>query len=343
MKQVGLDEVPLHGSRSRCGLPLGFARETSSGPAREGIRLVEADVTYGLVGPDLSEPAETEDEPDPLGTRPVERRSPAALAGRGPTVREPELRLLVAARLDELEVLAIGDEPRGELEGVDVDAMARALVVESERVALVADPADPLVPAVPGGRLGLRGRSLGELPIDGRERISGEEVLDVGQDQLLVLLLVVQPELDQTAKLLRDPPLAQRSHAAIHVVPVLEDLAQSGSRDLAPIGARVLLAYGVVVRVEEHAELRAERPVPGHVGLEQERLEEPARVGEVPLGGTRLGHGLRRRVLRREWLTEALRCATHAPVGCRQVGHGDRSIGEAARARSTRYREKTGQ
>ena len=34
------------------------------------------------------------------------------------------------------------------------------------------------------------------LAIDGPERVGGEDVLDVGDDQLLVLLLVVQPQLD---------------------------------------------------------------------------------------------------------------------------------------------------
>src|SRR5687767_15302436 len=48
----------------------------------------------------------------------------------------------------------------------------------------------------------------------------------------------------------------------------------------------------VVIGVEQHAVFGIEGLAPRLVRLEDERLEEPRRVGEVPLDGARIGHRL---------------------------------------------------
>ena len=57
----------------------------------------------------------------------------------------------------------------------------------------------------------------------------------------------------------------------------------------------------IVVRVEEFRESRIGRAVLGGVRLEEERLEEPARVGEVPLSRTDIGTRLNHVIFGGEW------------------------------------------
>ena len=108
-----------------------------------------------------------------------------------PPEGEPELGPAVAAVLDELDVVPTRDEITAQFVGVEELTVARALIVEAEAVAGVADPVRPFLdlhPPVNGG-----GSALAELAlaIDRKQRIVREHVLDVRQDQLLVLLLVV--------------------------------------------------------------------------------------------------------------------------------------------------------
>jgi hypothetical protein len=85
--------------------------------------------------------------------------------------------------------------------------VARALVVEGEAVAVVTELDDAAGVRVPargvlgdrlcGGWLAVRG----DRSIRGLQRVVGEQVLEVGEDQLLVLLLVVQAELGAQGEL----------------------------------------------------------------------------------------------------------------------------------------------
>ena len=87
----------------------------------------------------------------------------------------------------------------------------------------------------------------------GLERIAGQHVLQVGQHQFLVLLLVVQPELDKSSSAASAPRAEQALHARRRG-PGRRDLVTVG-RDISPrFGRGCLLADRVVVRVEQHAE-----------------------------------------------------------------------------------------
>ena len=135
-------------------------------------------------------------------------------------------------------------------------------------------------------------------------------MLHVREDQLLVLLLVVQAELDQP----REPLLAaffdEREQRLVDVLPIADHLLQRGPRKHAALGARVACADRVVVRVEEHAEGGIEHPVAAHAGLEDERLEEPGGVREVPFDRARIRHGLQCAILGRKRTRER---PGHAP------------------------------
>ena len=72
------------------------------------------------------------------------------------------------------------------------------------------------------------------------------------------------------------------------------------------LGPGVTTANRHVVRVEQVGEERVERPVVGGVRAEQERLEEPTGVREVPLGRAGLGGGLELVVLGLQRLAKPL-------------------------------------
>ena len=143
---------------------------------------------------------------------PVERRRPAVLLHRGPAVRQPQVRTAVAAVLDEAEVLAGGHRLSCEEERLEVHAMSRPLVVEREAVPGEADLDQAARMRHPGRRLrslrssvperiddgglnSFRNESSGRR-VRGTQRVRPQRVLDVGEDQLLVLLLVLEAQLD---------------------------------------------------------------------------------------------------------------------------------------------------
>ena len=181
-------------------LPLGLGRQARAGPARVGVGLVVADVADRLVRVERPQAGRVKAVQPPSRVLPVERRLPAAGLHRVPAVGQPQLGPPVAAVGDEGQVLAVGHRPRGELEGVAADAVARAFVVEGEAVAVVADrrcrPAGEGEPAQRRAAGDRRQRpAVGDRPA--RSGLQRQHVLDVGEDQFLVLLLVVQAELDQ--------------------------------------------------------------------------------------------------------------------------------------------------
>src|SRR5712692_4643968 len=98
----------------RCAVILGLGRKPSAAPARVGGGLVVCRV-------------------DRRVDRQWKRLEHAAPVPRAVTA-EPEVRRLRAGRVDELEVLTIGDVRAIDVECPDLDAMAGILVVPPERI-----------------------------------------------------------------------------------------------------------------------------------------------------------------------------------------------------------------
>src|SRR6476659_5112832 len=98
--------------------------------------------------------------------------------------------------------------------------------------------------------------ALARSPISGPRWVSGQEVLEVRQDELLMLLLVMEPQVDPVGDLLRQlgPSRQERGDGGIDVRAVGVDAREVGTRDQTPLGARMLLADRVVVGVVEDAE-----------------------------------------------------------------------------------------
>src|ERR1700682_4975880 len=104
-------------------------------------------------------------------------------------------------------------------------------------------------------------------------------MLDVGQHELLVLLLVVHSELDQRVRLARQrAALEELLHRAIDMLAIGKHAIERGTRQETALGSRMLVADAVVIRIEQHAKSRIERAVAAEMRVEYESLEEPACV-----------------------------------------------------------------
>ena len=114
-----------------------------------------------------------------------------------PAFGHPERCGAVAAIRDEGEEFAVAHEAVGEFIGREQNLVARPFVIKLKRVAGAADRGDA---AMVGDETGGPGSLRGLVPAwDGRgqQRVLREGVQDVGDQQFLVLLLVVQAELDE--------------------------------------------------------------------------------------------------------------------------------------------------
>src|SRR5690606_1827091 len=127
---------------------------------------------------------------------PVERRLGSFRLEPLPAVGEPGLRPPVAPVLDEREELPAGDGAAAEQEGAQEERVPRSLVVEGEAVGARADLDDASLVRDPGPAAGraARGRGLGDAARS--EHVARERELEVGEEQLLVLLLVLEAELE---------------------------------------------------------------------------------------------------------------------------------------------------
>ena len=124
------------------------------------------------------------------------RRIPFLRRRGGEAVHQPERRHGVAAILHEGEPLTVGDEVAGDLHRTNQRAMRRPFVVEAIAVVVMADGVDAF--GKPDrAAAARRRRPLPSDVIGGRHRIEREGVQDIGEHQLLMLLLVIDADLDQ--------------------------------------------------------------------------------------------------------------------------------------------------
>ena len=171
--------------------------------------------------------------------------------------------------------------------------------------------------------------------------IPGEDVLDVHEQQLLMLLLVMEPQGDQLGK----PWLARISqqglHGAVDVGAIARDLLDARAREQAALGPRMARPHGLVVRVEDEGVCIVEHPVAGGVLAEHERLEEPRHVRPMPLRRAHVGHGLHRLILAAQDGCQSLGRGTNPGVGLQEVGRRF-STGRLHQAPSLRHSTLSG-
>ena len=178
-------------------------------------------------------------------------------------------------------------------EGVPVHDGCRRLRTDLHQPAL--EPAPPRFGRLPGV-------GKGGCGVHRPQRIVAQRHLEVGDQQFLVLLLVMQAEHGPLQDLLgvRTRIRQQPGHGGIDGRPVVEDLGHRRPRQIPAPGPGILLADGVVVAVEQVLVAIVRRAVSGQEGPQKEGLEEPGGVGQVPAGRARLGTGLDTHVLHLE-------------------------------------------
>ena len=180
------------------------------------------------------------------------------------TLRQPSdshsAGLRVAAGRDELQVLAVGHWTRGERKALEEHAVARRLVVEGESVARRTQRCT----CRRGTRATSSGCSLRRAASAGctvgrAQRIQRQQVLDVGEQQFLVLLLVVQPERDArhdvSASRCGSSRGDQLAHVLVHVRAVAVDVVHRRARQHAAQRPRKEGSDRLVVGVEQIAVL----------------------------------------------------------------------------------------
>ena len=125
-------------------------------------------------------------------------------------------------------------------------------------------------------------------------------MLDVGQQQFLVLLLMLQPQCDELQQFVLCSLVRacqQIQHARINLSPPGQHLRQRGAADKAPIGARILVANAVVITVEQNAEAGIKGFETRLKPFQHKSFEKPGHMGQMPLGRAGVGHGLKLAVL----------------------------------------------
>ena len=119
-------------------------------------------------------------------------------------------------------------------EWLQKNSVTRAFIVKRKFVPLMPDFHDPAKARRPtaGGSTAL-GRVSGQLPIGRPERVAREDMLDVGEQQLLVLLLVVDSQFDDLCDVLCVSIAEagqQTQHALINGMPIFEHLRHGRPR-----------------------------------------------------------------------------------------------------------------
>src|SRR5215207_799445 len=136
--------------------------------------------------------------------------------------------------------------------------VTRPLAVEGEALALGPDLDDARPARVESHGLDRAAGNAGKLAIGRLERVLGESGEDVGQQQLLVLLLVVDPERDQLERGLGEGRKS-RFERLVDMSAIFADLVEPRAADHPAPRSRMTLAFALVIRVEEEGEALVER------------------------------------------------------------------------------------
>ena len=157
-------------------------------------------------------------------------------------------------------------------------------------------------------RRGLADRhARARLAVGRLERLRREQGEDVGEEKLLVLLLVIDAELDQLCRLARKLAVAEPHQGVVDEGAIGAHLIAGWSRQEATLGPRVTRAHALVIGVEAIFEALVEHAVAGQEALQQEGLEEPGGVREMPLGRASIVHRLDDLVLVAQWRRQLAR------------------------------------
>ena len=128
---------------------------------------------------------------------------------------------------------------------------------------------------------------------DWPNRVTGKNVLDIGQKQFLVLLLMIQTKLNECRDLRISPCVVEQFvDGGIDVSPVIHDLFDQWPCQQSALGALMHLTGSVIIGIEQVMIVIIEALIVTQMGYEHEALEKPGRVRHVPLGRAYIRHAL---------------------------------------------------
>ena len=179
--------------------------------------------------------------------------------------------------------------------------MNRAFVVESKPVRLMPHPRDPARMRVP---ILLRGSSSGGaclIPHRRAQRVLEQRMLDVGEQQFLMLLLMRKAQLYQRTQIIA---FEQGLHRLVNVLPPGEDIGQGRAGKHSAGKARDPFAFRLVIGIENERPSFVIQRVIGQMVTQQEGFPEPRYMRDVPLGRRRIFHGLEGSIRFGQWLDQ---------------------------------------
>ena len=145
---------------------------------------------------------------------------------------------------------------------------------------------------------------------------------DVGEHQLLVLLLVIEADLDEgrhARKGLGVGAVDETQHRGVDMGAIVADLGDGGAGDQPALRPRMPRPGADIIGIVQEGETLIEDRMLGRMRGQNELLEEPGGVGAVPLDGARVRHRLDDLVLARERRGAALGFGAHDLVGVPQA------------------------
>ena len=152
----------------------------------------------------------------------------------------------------------------------------------------------------------------GKLVPLARPRGELANLLDVSYPKNRLADMVLDPTVfEQLQRIMKE----QRLHARVDLPAPGMHLGQGRARQQAPLRARMLRPHALVVAVEEHAERGIEGLEAGLEALEQEGLEEPGGMRQVPFGRAGLGHRLQLAILGRQRRGQRRAARAHRGIG----------------------------
>ena len=152
-------------------------------------------------------------------------------------------------------------------------------------------------------------------------------MFDVGNDQFLVLLFMMEAKRDDGRQLCHLPLvelLQEIKDTLIDIPAVGIRLLDCGPGDQPAFGPAMPFAQRIVVRVKEVRVLWMQRPVIRNCRKEQEGLEKPADVRKMPLRWADIGHRLDDIIFSGQGFAQVLRKAAHLLVLLREKRIGCR-------------------
>ena len=254
--------------------------------------------------------AEGDDLPISVTAVPVEGRLPAVFADGLPAIGKPQQGVPVSTVVDEIQVLPASHQAVHQAVVGEPGLVPGPLVVPGKSLGRGSHLEHPAFQPVKfqGGRCGrLPGSIVIASPIAGSQGIARQDVLDIGDQQLLMLLLVVQSQLHQLRELGKAPPVQIFNYPQqpfVDAGAVAIDLLHRRPRQRPSNVPGNPLSEALVVGVEDEVIPRMISPIVLCKTFQDHALEEPGGVTQMPLGRADVRHGLNHVVLGAEGLTE---------------------------------------